>query len=63
MSLTIEKVANGYIVSHHDTRQIATAEHVANFIRQFWPDVADSIIRKSEPESAPRMDDDLIQNG
>lgn len=56
MSLTIEKVANGYIVSHHDTRQIATAEHVANFIRQFWPDVAEWIQRKGEPETAPRMD-------
>jgi hypothetical protein len=39
MSLIIEKLEGGYVVTHHTTRQVATAEHVANLIMRYWPDV------------------------
>ena len=43
MSLVIEKLEGGYIVTHHAARQIATAEHVANLIFRHWPDVVDRL--------------------
>lgn len=43
MSLTIEKLDGGYIATHHITRQIASAEHVANLIMKYWPDVTTHI--------------------
>ena len=39
MSLIIEKLEGGYIITHHTARQIATAEHVARLIFRHWPDV------------------------
>ena len=39
MSMVIEKLDGGYIVTHHSTRQVATAEHVARLIMKFLPDV------------------------
>lgn len=56
MSLMIEKIDGGFIVTHHDTRQIATAEHVARLIMKFWPDVTEHLreqIREPEPAPAP----------
>lgn len=70
MSLIIEKVENGWLVSHHDKRHVATAQHVANFIVQFWPDVAHYVQKRlsqeQQQESAlsegESMVDDSIQN-
>ena len=46
MGLIIEKVENGFVVGHHERRHTASAEHVANFICMFWPDVAQSVHRR-----------------
>lgn len=43
MSLTIEKLDGGYVATHHSSRQIATAEHIANLILKYWPDVVTHI--------------------
>ena len=53
MSMTIEKLDGGYIVMHHNTRQVATAEHVARLIVKFWPEVTAHIraqLHEPEPE-------------
>jgi len=43
MSLIIEKLEGGFIVTHHGTRQIVMAEHVANLIFRYWPDVVNQL--------------------
>jgi hypothetical protein len=67
--LTIRKVEGGYILTHHDTEHVATSEHVANFIVQFWPDVtchlreklaSEAAVPESPPEPPPQ--DDRILN-
>jgi hypothetical protein len=55
MSMVIEKLDGGYIVTHHSTRQIATAEHVARLIMKFLPDVMTHIraLIAEEAETEP----------
>ena len=56
MSLTIEKIEGGFVVTHHEKRQVATAEMVANFITKFWPDVT-AYLRAILPLEADDSDD------
>jgi hypothetical protein len=56
MSLTIEKLDGGYIATHHSSRQIASAEHVANLIVKYWPDVITHIrvaLTQTDQEAKP----------
>jgi hypothetical protein len=53
MSLIIEKVEGGFVITHHDTKTVATAEHVANFIVKFWPDVTAHIRTLIAPSETP----------
>ena len=61
MSLTIEKLDGGYIATHHSSRQIVTAEHVANLIVKYWPDVI-SHIRASLKQNE-QSDSQTISSG
>jgi hypothetical protein len=62
MGLIIEKVEGGFVITHHDTKTVATAEHVANFIVKFWPDVTAhvrTLIAQPTPEE-PVLDDRIV---
>ena len=41
--LTVEKLTGGYVVSHDNSREVASADHVAHLIVRFWPDVLECI--------------------
>lgn len=65
--LAIKRIEGGYIVTHHNVEHVATAEHVANFIVQFWPDVTAHLRTKLgvvEPAAEPPVSepDDRILN-
>lgn len=58
MSLTIEKLNGSYVVSWPTKRSVESAEHVANFIIRYWPDVAEHLRSKLKnlPAAEPRSD-------
>lgn len=61
--LAIKKIEGGYVLIHHDTEHIATPEHVANFILQFWPDVTMHLRSKLgvvEPPADPEPNDNIV---
>jgi len=53
MSLLIERLEGGYLVTHHNTRQIATSEHVANLIFRYWPEVVNHLRLLIDAEKNP----------
>jgi hypothetical protein len=60
MSLTIEKIDGGFVVTHHDKKQVATAENVANFIMKFWPDVTTHLRSLLPLEESEPLDDHIV---
>lgn len=61
--LAIKKIEGGYVLTHHNVEHVATPEHVANFIVQFWPDVAAHLrIKFGVPEPPAEEPDDRILN-
>ncbi len=50
--LTVEKLTGGYVVSHDNSREVATAEHVARLIMRFWPDVLECIQQQQSSQAA-----------
>lgn len=41
--LTVRKIEGGYVVDHNGIEQVAHADHVANLIIRFWPDVLEHL--------------------
>lgn len=63
--LAIKRIEGGYVVTHHDVEQVATAEHVANFIVQFWPEVTACLRAKLgvvEPPAEAEPDDRILNH-
>jgi hypothetical protein len=55
--LTIERLDGGYVVTHHDKRNVATAENVAHLIIRFMPDVMEHMRIHFEDIEVPPEDD------